>query len=183
MAGLSKLKQGWQTLRAQLHPLASRLAEDPGYRLRSLAEVDRAADLGFRLDVNQATVDDWLRLPGISIRQAQVLTQLRQSGLQFYALEDIAAALGVPPSQLQPLAKVLAFCYYDRGNPWQLQRVNLNQANAAQLCQVPAISPALAQGIIAERHWRGPFQHLGDFQRRLQLSAEIMATLMHHLQC
>ncbi|MEB3250536.1 MAG: ComEA family DNA-binding protein, partial [Cyanobacteriota bacterium] len=64
----------WQRLRRQLHPLASRLAQEPGCRLRSQGEVDLAAELGFSLDVNQATVDDWLRLPGISIRQAQVLS-------------------------------------------------------------------------------------------------------------
>ena len=60
----------WQNLRRQIHPLASRLT-DQGYRLRSQGEVDLAAELGFSLDVNQATVDDWLRLPGISIRQAR----------------------------------------------------------------------------------------------------------------
>jgi len=48
------------------------------------------AALGIQIDVNQASVD-WLRLPGLSIHQARV--ELCRSGVQFYCLEDIAAAL------------------------------------------------------------------------------------------
>jgi DNA uptake protein ComE-like DNA-binding protein len=183
MVGLSVLLKRWQRLTVQLHPLASRLEQEPGYRLRSHQEVHLAAELGFSLDVNQATVDDWLRLPGISIRQAQVLTQLRQSGVQFHALEDVAAALSLPVSQLQPLARVLAFRYYDHHSPLQIRRVSLNQGSVAQFCQVPGITPPLAQAILAERHHRGNFRDLADFQRRLNLPSEAIATLMHHLHC
>jgi hypothetical protein len=76
----------WQTLRAQLHPLATRLRQNPSYRLRSYQEVEQAARLGFSLDVNRATVDDWLQLPGLSIREEQVLVRLRQSWVQFDCL-------------------------------------------------------------------------------------------------
>ncbi len=183
MAKISVVLKRWHSLKAQLHPLAERLLNDPGYRLQSPQDVQLAADLGFTLDVNQAAVDDWLRLPGISIRQAQVLTQLRQSGVQFHALEDIAAALGVSPSQLQPLARVLSFRYYDDHSPLQPCRVSLNQGTAAQLCQVPGVTPAQAQAIVTERHCRGRFRDMADFQRRLGISSEIMADLMHYLCC
>jgi len=107
----------WRQFTGTLHPLARRLASDPTYRLRSYQEAQLAAELGFTIDVNQATVDDWLRLPGVSIRQAQTLAQLRGTGVQFYCLEDVAAALGVSSSQLQPLGGVLAFCHYDEASP------------------------------------------------------------------
>jgi len=183
MANISSVLKRWQLVKAQLHPLAERLMNDPGYRLRSLQDVQLAANLGFTLDVNQATVDDWLRLPGISIRQAQVLTRLRQSGVQFHALEDIAAAINIPPSQLQPLAKVLSFRYYDDHSPLQPFRVHLNQGTAAQFCQVPGIGPTLAQTIVTERHHRGRFRDMADFQRRLGLAADSVASLMHYLHC
>ena len=173
----------WQNLRRQIHPLASRLT-DRGYRLRSQREVDLAAELGFSLDVNQATVDDWLRLPGISIRQAQVLSNLRQSGVAFYSLEDMAAALQLPYSQLQPLAKVLRFCYYDHALEGAAPgRVSLNQASVTTLGQVPGLNPSLAQAIVWDRLRRGPFRDLADFQRRLQVPGEVLAGLMHYLYC
>ncbi|WP_026072352.1 ComEA family DNA-binding protein [Nodosilinea nodulosa] len=170
-----------QLLRAQLNPLASRLSQDPAYRLRSYQEVEQAARLGFAVDVNQATVDDWLRLPGLSIRQAQGLVRLRQAGVQFHCLDDVAAALGVAPTQLRPLAPVLSFCYYDE-HSGTLPRLGLNQATAGQLCGLPGISPALAQALVQERSRRGPYQDLADLQRRLELAPDLVQALMYYLR-
>lgn len=72
--------------------LQQRLRQDPYYRLRSFEEVALAAAIGIKIDVNQATVDDWLRLPGISIHQGRSLVQLTSQGVQFYSLDDVAAA-------------------------------------------------------------------------------------------
>ena len=72
--------------------LRSRIVEDPYYRFRSAFEIAVAADLGVKIDVNQATVDDWLRLPGISIHQANQLVTLSQAGVAFYSISDVAAA-------------------------------------------------------------------------------------------
>ncbi|WP_347404147.1 ComEA family DNA-binding protein [Nodosilinea sp. P-1105] len=176
------LLKRWQTFKAQLHPLASRLAEDPYCRLQSLADVTLAAQMGFIIDVNQATVDDWLRLPGISIRQAQRLERLRQSGVQFYCLADLAAALGVASAQLRPLAPVLAFCHYDRDSPITPQPLSLNQATSQQLCTIPGMPPDLAQTIVWERLRRGNYQDLADLQTRLQLSPDTIQRLMYYLQ-
>ncbi|HZG41301.1 MAG TPA: ComEA family DNA-binding protein [Nodosilinea sp.] len=171
----------WQTLRAQINPLASRLSQDPSYRLRSYQEVEQAACLGFTLDVNRATVDDWLRLPGLSIRQAQGLVRLRQAGVQFHCLEDLAAALGVASTQLTPLAPVLSFCYYEE-HSGALPCLSLNQATVPQLCGVPGMPAALAQAVVQERSRRGPYQDLADLQRRLGLAPELIQTLMYYLR-
>lgn len=169
-----------ETLRAQVTPLASRLRQDPSYRLRSYQEVEQAARLGFTLDVNRATVDDWLRLPGLSIRQAQGLVRLRQAGVQFHCLEDMAAALGVAAAQLSPLAPVLSFCYYDNLSG-ALPSLSLNQATADQLCAVPGMPLALAQAVVQERSRRGPYHDLADLQRRLGLAPDLVQTLMYYL--
>lgn len=171
----------WQTLRAQLDPLASRLGQDPTYRLRSYQEVEAAAKLGFTLDVNRASVDDWLRLPGLSIRQAQGLVRLRQAGVQFHCLEDLAAALGMAPTQLGPLAAVLSFCYYEE-HCGTLPTVSLNQATVSQLCGLPGMPPALAQAVVQERSRRGPYRDLADLQRRLGLAPDLVQTLMYYLR-
>ncbi|PSN13442.1 DNA uptake protein [filamentous cyanobacterium CCT1] len=171
----------WQTLRAQLDPLARRLSQDPNYRLRSYQEVEQAARLGFTIDVNRATVDDWLQLPGLSIRQAQGLVCLRQAGVQFHCLEDVAAALGVASAQLVRLAPVLSFCYYD-DHSGALPSLSLNQATVAQLCAVPGMPPALAQAVVQERSHRGPYRDLADLQRRLGLAPDLVQTLMYYLR-
>jgi DNA uptake protein ComE-like DNA-binding protein len=172
----------WHRLKAQLHPLASRLEQDPTYRLSSYREVGVAAELGFVIDVNQATVDDWLRLPGFSIRQAQVLDQLRQNGVQFFCVEDVAAALGVPPAQLQPLSQVLLFCHYDSTDSMALQPLNLNLATPEQLCRLPKMSPQLAQAIVRDRKHRGQFRSVADFQQRLNLTPEDIQFFMYFVR-
>lgn len=172
MTGLNWLREAqlsWQT----------RL-RDPYYRFQTLEEVQVAARLGIRLDVNRASVDDWLRLPGLSIHQARMLVSLNQSGVAFNCLEDLAAALGLPVQRLQPLAPILQFCYYDHES-LEAQLINPNLASLEQLLQIPEIELALAQRIIHERQ-RGVYRNLVDLQQRLQLSGQVIAELMHYFR-
>lgn len=172
----------WRQLKEQWHPLARRLATDPAYRLQTYQEVQQAAEFGFSVDVNQATVDDWLRLPGISIRQAQLLHQLRGTGVQFYCLEDLAAALGVSVAHLQPLAQVLSFCHYDWDGALMPQPLSLNQADLNQLCRVPGMTTQWAGLIVRDRIHRGPFKNIADLQYRLGLPADLVQTIMYYLR-
>jgi DNA uptake protein ComE-like DNA-binding protein len=157
-----------------------RLIEDPYYRLRSLAEIAAAAELGIAIDANRASIDDWLRLPGISIHQARSLVQLSQSGVQFYSLEDIAAALNVSVQYLKPLAPVISFYYYDDLDP--TNRVNPNTASVEQLSQIPNVDASLASAIVENRTAAGCYRNLVDFQQRLSLSGQLTAQIMYYLQ-
>ena len=56
--------------------LKKKIANDPYYRFQTLAEIAIAVELGITIDANQASIDDWLRLPGFSIHQARSLTKL-----------------------------------------------------------------------------------------------------------
>lgn len=165
-------------LQAQLHPLRQRLQSDPYCRLQSYQEVKLAAVLGFSLDANRAALDDWLRLPGLSIHQARSLVALSQAGVQFHCLEDIAAALGLPPASLLPLEPVLSFCYYEIAPE---RRLNVNQATVEQLCQVPKVDPDTARAIVYERTQGGGFGSAAAFQQRLAVPSDWMAHLMYYL--
>jgi DNA uptake protein ComE-like DNA-binding protein len=162
-------------------PLRSQIQNDPYYRFQSLEEIKIAASLGVQIDVNQATIDDWLRFPGLSIHQARLLTQLSQSGVQFFCVEDISAALGVSSQRLKPLEPIMRFCYYDRESLHQIQRVNLNTASPEELTQIPLIKPVLARAIARNRLKHGNYKHLVDLQERLSLSSQVTADLMHYL--
>ncbi len=154
---------------------------DPYYRFRSLAEVQQAAALGIRIDVNKTSVDDWLRLPGISIRQAQLLNQLLEQGIQFCCMEDIAAVLNLPIHRLLPFATLLQFCYYDPQTLDAPRRVNPNLAGYETLAAIPGLSTALARSIVRDRIAHGPYPNLAEFQRRLALSAGQIQTFLSTL--
>lgn len=173
-------RQRLQTWFNRLHPLRERLQRDPLARLSDLGEVAIAADLGMRIDVNQATVDDWLRLPSISIHQARSLVGLSQSGVVFYGVEDLAAALGVPSQHLAPLTPVLQFCYYDEASTVAALPTSLNQATIAQLMALPGMSGAIAERIVNERR-RSPFTNWSDVHQRLRLTPEQTSQWMHYL--
>lgn len=162
--------------------LRAKLLKDPYYRMRSLEEVAIAAQVGVKIDVNQACVDDWLRLPGISIHQARSLVELLEIGVQFLCIEDLAAALSVPINRLKPLEPVLAFSYYDPESSIAPQRINPNTASLAQLAQIPLLEPSIAQKIVQNRQENGIYRNLADFQRRICLDSQSISQLMHYLR-
>jgi DNA uptake protein ComE-like DNA-binding protein len=166
----------------RLRPFRSQLFTDPYYRFRSLEEVQRAARQGVRIDVNRASVDDWLRLPGLSIHQARSLVELARSGVAFHCIDDVAAALSVSLQQLRPLEPILQFCYYDAESLSSIQTVNPNTASVDMLTRVPAIDLFLARAIVQNRQQQGAYRSLLDLQQRLGLSGPLVAEIMHYLQ-
>jgi DNA uptake protein ComE-like DNA-binding protein len=160
--------------------LRSRIQEDPYYRFQSAFDIALAADLGITIDVNQASIDDWLRLPGISIHQARQMVTLSKAGVPFYSISDLAAALNIPQSRLQWLAPILSFQYYDESEI--LPAIKINQATVVDLLQIPHISPGLAEDIAIERNQNGNFTNLVNFQQRMRLSGRSIGELMHYLQ-
>ena len=162
--------------------IRQRIINNPYSRLQNILEVQIAAELGIRIDVNQACIDDWLRLPGISIHQARSLVELVGMGMQLLCLEDIAAAISVPVHRLQPLEPILHFEYRDRQSCLSPQKINLNTASLAEIAQIPLLETNLAQRILLDRQQNGHYRNLADFQRRLGLNSQLISQLMYYLQ-
>lgn len=161
--------------------IRQKIANDPYYRFQSLGEIAIAAKLGIKIDVNLATVDDWLRLPGFSIRQARSLVELVRMGVQLVCLEDIAAAIGVSPQHLKPYEPVLAFAYYDRLSPLSPVKLNINRASSAELATIPVIGCDLAQEIVSQRQQQGKYRNLIDLSTRLNLDSDLISQIMHYV--
>ena len=162
--------------------IQNNIIRDPYYRFQTLEEVAIAASLGIKIDVHQASVDDWLRLPGISIHQARSLVELVGMGVQLLCIEDVAAAISVPMGRVKPLEPLLYFSYYDSESMITPQRINLNTASVEELEQIPIMEPNLVKNIMQNRQENGTYRNLADFQRRLGLSGQIVSQLMHYLQ-
>jgi DNA uptake protein ComE-like DNA-binding protein len=161
------------------HLIQQKILNDPYYRLQSASEVALAAELGVYIDANRATVDDWLRLPGISIHQARSLVQLSQSGVKFYCIEDVAAALSLPVQRLLPVAAIVQFLYYHE-LPCAAP-INPNTASLTELMAVPGIDVALAEAIVKNREIKGKYFNINDLQQHLGLSGDEVSQLMYYL--
>ncbi len=166
----------------QKRAIANKIRNDPYYRFQTLTEIEIAVELGIRIDVNQASVDDWLRLPGISIHQGRLLVELVTKGVKLLCIEDVAAALGVPVTRLLPLEPILQFSYYDRFTPLSPERVNINQASLAEIAQIPIIYQDLADLILENRQKEGNYRNISELQQRLNLDSEMVSQLMYYLQ-
>jgi DNA uptake protein ComE-like DNA-binding protein len=162
--------------------LKAKVAADPYYRFKSVGEIQAAAAIGIAIDVNTATIDDWLRLPGISIHQARSLSTLIESGVQFYCIEDLAAVLGISHQRLAVVEPILQFQYYDWDSIGRTDRIDLNSADVDRLKTLPNIGPVLARAIVRHRTSHGPYNSLVDLQDRLNLPQETTAALMHYLK-
>ncbi|TAD77294.1 MAG: ComEA family DNA-binding protein [Oscillatoriales cyanobacterium] len=179
---LSWLKAPFQSIDPAVQAARQKIARNSFCRLESAIEIAIAAEMGIAIDANRASADDWLRLPGISIRQATLLAQLSAGGVIFHSLDDVAAALSLPPSQLVPLAPVLRFYFYDPEAPSFLQPIDANWATIEQLERLPGVDRTLAEQMVRDRQQRGNFRSLVDLQRRLHLSGELVSELMHYLR-
>ncbi len=161
--------------------IANKIKNDPYYRFKSLTEIEIAAKLGIKIDVNQAGVDDWLRLPGISIHQAKVLVELVSRGIHLVCIEDIAAVINVSPSRLVCFESILYFAYYHRLSPSSPQQLNLNQASPEALNLLPGFDQNFAQLVVQDKTENGEYANFADFQSRLKISNDLLEKLIHFL--
>ena len=164
------------------HPLRRKLQQEPFYRFESFEELQLAASWGIVIDANTASVDEWLRLPGLSIHQARSLAALTERGVFFSCIEDVAAALNLPVQQIQPCQSVLRFYYYDRVDELAPVATNANTATADDLATVPGIDIFLGRAIIHYRDKAGPYRDLADLQDRLRLTSAVATELLHYLK-
>ena len=162
--------------------ISYKILNDPYYRFQSLEEIKIAGELGIKINVKQASVDDWLRLPGISIHQGKSLVELVGMGVQLLCIEDLAAALSFPVTRLLPLEPILHFEYYDHLSLLSPQKINPNRASEAEIAQIPILELNLVALIIQERENNGVYRNLADLQRRLRLDSQFISQLMHYVK-
>lgn len=198
LEGLWYLWLGSETFEQRFNPAIARLHATPYAPLQTVEDIQLAERLGLTIDVNRATAQDWQRLPQLSSDHSRLMVQLTEAGVRFNSLEDMAAALGIGIAQLQTLAPVLRFYYYEptltaetSSNSVQgsdtnsdtsgTRLVNPNQASLEQLRLIPDLDDAIAQQISQQRQQQ-PYRDLVDFKQRLSLSAEQIASLMYYIR-
>ncbi|AUC60924.1 hypothetical protein AA637_07040 [Cyanobacterium sp. HL-69] len=162
--------------------IARKIEQNPYYRFQNLSEIRVGAKLGISIDVNQANVDDWLRLPGISITQARTLVEMNNSGIQILCMEDLAAALGISVTKIAFWQPVLNFSYYDQNSFHAPPKINPNTATLEQLEGIPNLDHYTALNIIQNREIGGKYRNLPHLQQRLSLAPDFVYHLMYYFQ-
>jgi competence protein ComEA len=154
------------------------------------AELKPGEPLRYRLELNDASRNELLQLPGVGPKTADRILDYRNKHGPFAAVADLAKVSGVGPATLKRLE---SWVYVEGGvepephvpvikktnSPpapktigikssktivWKGPKINVNTASEADLKKVPLIGKVLSQRIIEERK-RKPFTSIDDLRR------------------
>ena len=130
----------------------------------------------WQIDVNRASQNDWLKLPGCSSDQADLLMRLQRGGVQFSGADDLARLLELSSEQVQQWLPHLLFRWYSEPPNPTAAVLDVNNASNRQL-QSLGLSPERQQRLMRERS-RQPFRDIADLQERLLLPAGVIEELI-----
>ena len=122
------------------------------------------------MDVNRASRNQWLQLPGCSQDTADLLVRLQRGGVQFASADDLFRLLELPSDLARLWTPHLLFQWHGDAPPQpQAAPLDLNNASADQLALLGWPEQRTAN-LMRERR-RAGFKDLADLQERLCLPA------------
>ncbi|CAM9243346.1 unnamed protein product, partial [Lampetra planeri] len=145
-----------------------------------------APSLSERVNVNLASEEELMTLPGVTRAVAHSLVEYRREIAGFRKVEDVALVPGVGAAKLEAMR--MEICV---GSPGALSsarlvsrdsrpdllattRININSATPAQLASVRGVSEKLAERVARHRAEHGPFRTVDDLVRVRGISASLI---------
>lgn len=138
-----------------------------------------------RLNINAATEEELMTLPGVTRAVARSVVQYRGCIGGFRKVEDLALVSGVGATKLEAIKPEI--CVSNRAgssqqSPSSLRRepeqqpagVNVNTATAAQLRSLRGVTDRTAHNIVAYRAEHGPFRSVEDLVRVEHFSSSLL---------
>jgi len=111
------------------------------------------------LDINQAELEEWQRLPGIGEKRAQQIIQFRTALGGFVSVEQLGEMYGLPDSVFQKIRPMLIWA------AGTVRKINLNAASPEELDKHPYISPKQAKLVVAYREQHGAFSSVDELAK------------------
>ena len=158
-----------------LDPLARRVLQAAG-QLPSLPVSHPAATI-WTIEVNRASREKWLQLPGCSEDTADLLLRLQRGGVQFSSVEELFRLLELSAQQRRSWKPHLVVQWHGDDPPQPpAAPLDLNNSSAEEL-QTLGWPEQRLQGLLRERR-RDGFRDLADLQERLCLPASAIEALI-----
>ena len=112
------------------------------------------------LDINTASLDDFIKVYGIGEVIAQRILSYRESLGSFVAMEQLNEVWGLSPEVLVNLNK-----RFKVKSLVGIKKVNINNASIKELAQFPYFKYALAKQIVIYRSMNGPIVETADLTK------------------
>ena len=161
-----------------LDPLARRVLQAAGQLPTPLASTPPPpASPAWTIEVNRASREQWLQLPGCSENTADLLLRLQRGGVQFSSVEELFRLLEMPEQQSRSWEPHLVVHWHGDTSPQPpAAALDLNNASTEEL-QTLGWPEKRLQGLLRERRRNG-FRDLADLQERLCLPASAIEALI-----
>ncbi|KAJ1199928.1 hypothetical protein NDU88_003760 [Pleurodeles waltl] len=162
-----------------------------------------------RLNINAATEEELMTLPGVTRCVAQSIVEYREYIGGFKKVEDLALVSGVGAAKLEQVKFEICVGSTGRGGSGQhspstslrkdrgehhqghqrlssvslanTTKLNINTATAAQLMGIRGITEAVARGIVHYRTEHGPFRSVEDLAKVGSISSSFLERIRHHV--
>uniref|UniRef100_A0A3Q1EHD8 Endonuclease/exonuclease/phosphatase family domain-containing protein 1 n=1 Tax=Acanthochromis polyacanthus TaxID=80966 RepID=A0A3Q1EHD8_9TELE len=139
-----------------------------------------------RLNINTATEEELMTLPGVNRTVAQNIVEYRDCIGGFKKVEDLALVSGIGATKLEVIK--LEICVSSRTSssqhsPSSLRKdlehqsstgMNINTATPAQLMSIRGITEKIAKNIVAYRAEHGPFKSIEDLVRVNHINSSLL---------
>lgn len=128
------------------------------------------------IDINKASEDELLLLPGIHRSLAREIIYYRNIHQGFKQMDDLIQVNGMT-------LEIFKRIYYDIivdlpvSSETKQELVNLNLASYGKLCSVRGLTPMLVKRIIQRRERKGPFRFIEDLLKIKGIDYIVLATV------
>ncbi|KAM8966386.1 endonuclease/exonuclease/phosphatase family domain-containing protein 1 isoform 2-T2 [Pelodytes ibericus] len=152
-----------------------------------------------RLNINTATEEELMTLPGVTRQVAQNIVEYREYIGGFKKVEDLALVSGVGAAKLEQVK--FEICVSSKGSSAQhspnslkkdidhgyhsqhlsAARININTANVAQLMCLRGLTEEMAQDIVQYRSQHGPLKSIEDLAKVDSISTSFLDKVRHQV--
>jgi DNA uptake protein ComE-like DNA-binding protein len=128
---------------------------------------EELANVRGKIDINECTKDDMVRILGLPIVYANDIESLQNEGYIFTHAEELAEIAGVPESHVRRIAPMICFSYnYQKEARLTWKRLNI--LSPEELIQ-SGLDRVVAEKIVRERQIKGEYKSVIDVKRRTGL--------------
>uniref|UniRef100_A0A8B9DIS9 Endonuclease/exonuclease/phosphatase family domain-containing protein 1 n=1 Tax=Anser cygnoides TaxID=8845 RepID=A0A8B9DIS9_ANSCY len=149
-----------------------------------------------RLNINTATEEELMTLPGVTRVVAQNIVEYREYIGGFKKVEDLALVSGVGAAKLEQVK--FEICVSSKGSSAQhspsslrkdpasehhlsATKININTATPAQLMSIRGITEKIANSIVDYRKEHGPFKSIEDLVRMNCINSSFLDKIRHQI--
>ncbi|CAF0916097.1 unnamed protein product [Rotaria sp. Silwood1] len=134
------------------------------------------------INLNHASEDEFLMLPGINRQIAQHIIRYRQLNNGFKRIDELLYITGIN----HDLYELIRFDITIDSSSSNLvnnkqEYININSATYNQLCTIPSLTPILIKRIIERRERKGPFRFVEDLLKIKGFTYIVLASIRSYI--